>query len=151
MGGTKIRVSIKRLLGNTDLPLPDYQSESAVGMDIHAAVDGELVINPGAIVSVPCGFSVAIPEGYEGQVRPRSGLAAKHGISVANSPGTIDPDYRGEIKVILINNGAQEFRVKRGMRIAQMLILPVPRAEWQEVEDLPPTARSDGGFGHTGE
>jgi dUTP pyrophosphatase len=120
-------------------------------MDISAAVEKELLIPPGSIALIPCGFSIAIPAGYEAQVRPRSGLAAKYGLSIPNSPGTIDPDYRGEIKVVLMNNGTREFRVERGMRIAQMLILPVPRVEWREVEDLPPTRRASGGFGHTGE
>lgn len=151
MAGNKIRVTIKRLPGNRDLPLPTYQSAGAIGMDIHAAVEKALPISPGEIVVIPCGFAVAIPEGYEGQVRPRSGLAAKYGLSIPNSPGTIDPDYRGEIQVLLMNNGPREFRVERGMRIAQMLILPVPRVEWREVDELPPTKRASGGFGHTGE
>lgn len=119
-------------------------------MDLPAAVDAEVVMKPGAIVSVPCGFALAIPQGYEGQIRPRSGLAAK-GISIPNSPGTIDPDYRGEVTVLLINQGSQDFRVVRGMRIAQLLVLPVPRVEWLEVDELPPTKRGSGGFGHTGE
>jgi len=151
MADSEITVPVKRLHGNTDIPLPKYQSPGAVGMDIHAAVEDELCIRPGEIVSVPCGFAVAIPAGYEGQVRPRSGMAAKYGISIPNSPGTIDPDYRGEVKVLLTNHGSREFKVTRGMRIAQMLVLPVPRVSWEEVEELPATVRDSGGFGHTGE
>lgn len=151
MTDSEITVPLKRIPGNSDIPLPAYQSAGAVGMDIHAAVENELFIQPGEIVSVPCGFAVAIPLGYEGQVRPRSGLAAKYGISISNSPGTIDPDYRGEVKVLLTNHGRHEFKVTRGMRIAQMLVLPVPRVSWEEVEELPVTVRDSGGFGHTGE
>jgi dUTP pyrophosphatase len=150
MHSENLRVSIKRLTGNTDLPLPTYQSEGAVGMDVHAAINDEVAIKPGEVASIPCGFSIAVPEGYEGQIRPRSGLAAEHGISIPNSPGTIDPDYRGEVKILLINYGSEPFVVKRGMRIAQMLILPVPRVEWIEVSELPATTRAEGGFGHTG-
>jgi dUTP pyrophosphatase len=120
-------------------------------MDICAAVIEELIIRPGGIVAVTCGFSIAIPNGYEGQIRPRSGLAIKHGVSILNSPGTIDPDYRGEIKVILINHGDEDFTVTRGMRIAQMLVLPVTHVEWDEVEGLSTTTRDSGGFGHTDE
>ena len=146
-----IKISIKRLPGNSDLPLPAYQSNGAVGMDLCAAINNDLTIHKNEIVSVPCGFALAIPEGYEGQVRPRSGLAAKYGISVLNSPGTIDSDYRGEVIVVLINSGTQEFKITRGMRIAQMLVLPVPRVEWNEVDELPSTLRNSGGFGHTGQ
>jgi dUTP pyrophosphatase len=145
-----LEIRIQRLPGNADLPLPSYQSADAVGMDLHAAVTAETAIEPRAVVSIPCGFAVAIPPGHEGQVRPRSGLAAKHGIGVANSPGTIDPDYRGEVKVLLVNHGREPFRVTRGMRIAQMVVVPVPRVTWKEVDELPPTARGAGGFGHTG-
>lgn len=151
MISAKIRVPIKRLPGNSDLPLPAYHSAGAVGMDICAAVIEELIIRPGGIVAVTCGFSIAIPNGYEGQIRPRSGLAIKHGVSILNSPGTIDPDYRGEIKVILINHGDEDFTVTRGMRIAQMLVLPVTHVEWDEVEGLSTTTRDSGGFGHTDE
>jgi dUTP pyrophosphatase len=146
-----VTVLIKRLPGNTDISIPEYHSEGAVGMDIQAAVRRDVVIVPGQIVSIPCGFCIAIPDGYEGQIRPRSGLAAKHGISIPNSPGTIDPDYRGEVKVLLLNNGSEAFHVKRGMRIAQMLVLPVPHVKWQEVDELPSTVRASGGFGHTGD
>ena len=119
-------------------------------MDLHAAVDGDLVIEPGAIALVPCGFAMAVPVGYEAQIRPRSGLATRHGISMPNSPGTIDADYRGEVKVPLINLGSRAFTVTRNMRIAQMLIKPVFVAQWETVEHLPPSQRGEGGFGHTG-
>jgi dUTP pyrophosphatase len=145
-----LEVKIRRLPGNTDLPLPSYQTKGAVGMDVHAAVTAEVTIAPGEVAGIPCGFSLAIPPGYEAQLRPRSGLAAKNAISLANSPGTIDPDYRGEVKALLINHGRSPFVVTRGMRIAQLLVLPVPRVAWVEVEDLPTTERGAGGFGHTG-
>lgn len=143
-------VRIRRLAGNADLPLPSYQTKDAAGMDVHAAVPSDVTIRPGEVAGVPCGFSLAVPPGYEAQVRPRSGLAAKHAITLANPPGTIDPDYRGEVKVLLINLGKSEFVVTRGMRIAQLLVLPVPRVAWVEVDELPPTERGAGGFGHTG-
>ncbi|HXX92517.1 MAG TPA: dUTP diphosphatase [Planctomycetota bacterium] len=145
-----LEVLIRRLPGNEDVPLPSYQTEGSVGMDLHAAVAGELSIAPGAFATIPCGFALAVPPGHEAQVRPRSGLAAQHGLSIVNTPGTIDPDYRGEVKVILINHGRAPFSVVRGMRIAQMLIVPVPRVAWKEVSELPPTGRGSGGFGHTG-
>jgi dUTP pyrophosphatase len=145
-----LRIPLRRLDGHADLPLPGYQSEGAVGMDLPAAVRDEVTLAPGASALIPCGFAIAVPPGYEAQVRPRSGLAAKNGVSVLNTPGTIDPDYRGEVKVILVNHGKEPFTVRRGMRIAQMLVLPVPRFEWTEVPELPPTARAGGGFGHTG-
>ena len=145
-----IEVKIQRLPGNSDVPLPAYQSQDAVGMDLHAAVREPVTVAPGDVAGIPCGFAMALPPGYEAQVRPRSGLAAKNAISLANTPGTIDPDYRGEVKVLLINHGKAPFVVTRGMRIAQMLVLPVPRVAWQEVSELPPTARGGGGFGHTG-
>lgn len=148
---TPLEVPIRRLPGNDDLPLPAYQTQDAVGLDLHAAVREETVLPPGGTAAIPCGFALAVPSGYEAQVRPRSGLAAKNGISLVNTPGTIDPDYRGEVKVLLINHGAEPFRVTRGMRIAQMLILPVPRVAWKEVPELPPTGRGAGGFGHTGQ
>lgn len=143
---------IRRLPGCTDVPLPAYQSALAAGMDLHAAVpaDAPVTLAPGAIQLIPCGFQMAVPEGYEAQVRPRSGLAVKHGISMPNTPGTIDADYRGQVQVPLVNLGAAPFVVTRGMRIAQMLIKPVPRTQWVEVEELPDTTRGAGGFGHTG-
>jgi dUTP pyrophosphatase len=146
-----IEIAIQRLPGNGDLPLPACQSANAVGMDLHAAVTQEIVIAPGAIVAIPCGFALAIPPGYEAQIRPRSGLAARNGISIANGPGTIDPDYRGEVKALLINHGQEPFRVTRGMRIAQMVVAPALRVAWKEVSGLPVTDRGVGGFGHTGQ
>jgi dUTP pyrophosphatase len=146
----QLTVQIHRLAGNLDLPLPQYQTADAAAMDLHAAVKESIVVPPGDIALVPCGFSIAVPQGFEGQIRPRSGLAAKSGITVVNSPGTIDSDYRGEVKVALINLGKATFLVDRGMRIAQLLIVPVPQVHWQEVAELPDTARGDGGFGHTG-
>lgn len=145
-----IHVPVMRLSGNEDVPLPDYQSEHAAGMDLHAAVDEPVTIPPGEVGMIRCGFAMAVPVGYEAQVRPRSGLAAKFGISMPNAPGTIDADYRGEVMVPLINHGKEPFVVTRHMRIAQMIIKPVPRAQWQEVSELPPTDRGAGGFGHTG-
>jgi dUTP pyrophosphatase len=122
----------------------------AAGMDLHAAIDADVVIDPGGIVLIPTGLEVAIPEGHEGQVRPRSGLAVKHGISLPNTPATIDADYRGEIRVPLINLGAQPFSVTRGMRIAQFVVAPVVQVAWDEVSELPVTARGGQGFGHSG-
>ena len=145
-----LEVRIRRLPGNADLPLPSYQTKDAVGMDVPAAVTSDVTIAPGEVAGIPCGFSLAVPPGYEAQVRPRSGLAAKHAISLANTPGTIDPDYRGEVKILLINHGKAPFVVTRGMRIAQLLVLPVPRVAWVEVDELPSTERGAGGFGHTG-
>lgn len=145
-----LKVPIHKLPGNEDLPLPGYQTEHSVAMDLHAAVREPLVLEPSEIGMVPCGFAIAVPDGYEAQIRPRSGLAAKYGVMVVNSPGTIDSDYRGEVKVILLNHGTEPFVIERGMRIAQMLIAPVPKVEWQSVEELPETTRGTGGFGHTG-
>lgn len=149
MGGP-IRVRIRRKPGSEDVPLPRYMSDHAVGMDVRAACDGDIRIAPGDVRLVPCGFYMAVPVGYEAQIRPRSGLAIKHGIVVPNSPGTIDADYRGEVCVILGNVGREEFVVKRGMRIAQMVIAAVMRGEVVEVNSLEQTPRGDGGFGHTG-
>ena len=147
-----VEVAICRLEGNPDLPLPTYQSRHAAGMDVHAAVlvEAPVLLNPGEIHLIPCGFAIAVPVGYEAQLRPRSGLAVKHGISMPNTPGTIDCDYRGQVCVPLINHGQEPIEITRGMRIAQMIIKPVPRAVWQEVDQLPPTERGEGGFGHTG-
>jgi len=130
--------------------LPSYQTEGASGMDLRADIEGEVVIPPLGRVLVPTGISVAIPPGVEGQVRPRSGLAIRNGITCLNSPGTIDSDYRGEISVILVNLGAEPFSVRRGDRVAQLVFTPVGRATWREVEILDPTPRGEGGFGHTG-
>ncbi|MEM9416584.1 MAG: dUTP diphosphatase [Planctomycetota bacterium] len=144
---------IKRLPGNdaaTGTPLPAYQSEHAAGMDIHAHLGDAITLEPGAIALVPTGFAIAIPVGYEAQIRPRSGLACKHGVTVPNAPGTIDADYRGEVKVALINLGQAAFTIEPGMRIAQMILKPVPQCVWQEVAELDDTERGAGGFGHSG-
>lgn len=146
-----LRISITILPGNEDLPLPAYQTAHAAAMDLCAAVTGPLVLAPGDIALVGCGFAMAVPEGFEAQVRPRSGLAARSGITVVNAPGTIDPDYRGEVKVALINLGRTAFSIDRGMRIAQLLVAPVARVAWEQVETLSETARGAGGFGHTGQ
>lgn len=144
-----MKVRVQRLHSH-DLPLPQYMTPGASGVDIYAAVDGEVVIPPGQIFLVPTGLAVAIPEGYEAQIRPRSGLALKHGITLLNTPGTIDADYRGEIKVIVINLGDKEYILKRGERIAQMVFTRVEKVEWEETDDLENTERGSGGFGHTG-
>jgi dUTP pyrophosphatase len=133
-----------------DLNLPSYESTEAAGMDVEAAVHGEMIIEPGQMGLVPTGFGVALPTGYELQVRPRSGLAVKYGLTILNSPGTIDADYRGEVKIALINLGHKPFTIHRGDRIAQLVLAPVTRARLYLVEDLGPTDRGDGGFGHTG-
>jgi dUTP pyrophosphatase len=145
-----VTVLIKRLGGAEDLPLPVRMTAEAAGFDLRAALVDPVVLAPGQIHVVPCGFAMAIPKGYEGQVRPRSGLAAKHGVTLVNTPGTIDSDYRGEIMVPLINLGSTAFTVERGMRIAQMLILPVPPVSLVVVDELDETPRGSGGFGHTG-
>jgi dUTP pyrophosphatase len=145
-----ITVRIKRAPGAADVPLPARMTAHAAGLDLAAAVPGPLVLQPGDIAVVPCGFSMAVPPGYEAQVRPRSGLSSRHGVTMVNSPGTIDSDYRGEVMVPLINLGKAPFTVERGMRIAQMLVLPVPRVEIVETGELDDTDRGAGGFGHTG-
>lgn len=132
------------------LSLPTYETSRSAGMDLPAAIDDPLIISPGEWMLVPTGLSIALPPDYEAQIRPRSGLAAKHGLTVLNSPGTIDADYRGEIKVILINHGSEQYEVTRGMRIAQMVVAPVIQARWQPVDKLDDTARGTGGFGSTG-
>ena len=150
MDRTTVQVAITRLPHNSDLPLPSYETDQAAGMDLPAAVEADLVIEPGKRAVVPTGLAIALPAGYEAQVRPRSGLAAKNGVTVLNSPGTVDADYRGEVKVILINLGDAPFTITRGMRIAQMVIAPVTQAAMVEVAALPETARGAGGFGSTG-
>jgi len=145
-----IDIAVKRLPGGDGLPLPAYESELAAGMDLLAAVADPLELAPGARAIIPTGLAIALPAGYEAQVRPRSGLAAKNGVTVLNSPGTIDADYRGEVGVILINLGEAPFRVERGMRIAQMVVAPVTRAGLTEVDQLPESVRGTGGFGSTG-
>jgi len=148
----RVEVRIKRLLHGADLPLPDYQSALAAGLDLLAAVpaDAPIELVPGARALVPTGIAIALPPGFEGQVRPRSGLAARHGITVLNTPGTVDADYRGELQVILVNFGAEPFVISRGMRIAQLIAAPVQRIKLVEVDALESTARAQGGFGSTG-
>ncbi|WP_370191066.1 dUTP diphosphatase [Qipengyuania sp.] len=144
----RIGVQVKRLPHGQDLALPAYATEGAAGMDVLAAED--VTLAPGQRHAVATGLALAIPQGYEIQVRPRSGLALKHGITVPNTPGTIDSDYRGELKVILINHGAEEFAIARGDRVAQLVLAPVTQAAWEEVEALDATERGAGGFGSTG-
>ena len=145
------RVQIKRLRSARDLELPIRASEQAAGVDLHAAIETSLTLEPGARALVPTGIAIALPAGYEGQVRPRSGLAAKCGITLVNSPGTIDADYRGEIKVILINLGAEPVTFERGDRVAQLVVQRLPEIEWETVDELSATERGAGGFGHTGD
>lgn len=146
----QIRVALKRVRPGSDIPLPRYMTSHSAGMDLHADLDREAVIHPGERLLVPTGIAIALPDGYEAQIRPRSGLAMKHGISLVNSPGTIDADYRGEIAVIVINHGSEPFPIRRGERIAQMVVARFSRVEWLENVELEHTARGDGGFGHTG-
>jgi dUTP pyrophosphatase len=148
----QLSIPISRLRGEVDedLPLPRYMSDGAAGMDLFAAVDEDLTVQPQEAVLVPTGLAVAIPEGFEGQIRARSGLAVAHGLAVINAPGTIDSDYRGEIKVALINLGKKPFSIHRGDRIAQMIINRVYRVQWDLKESLAATERNEGGFGHTG-
>jgi dUTP pyrophosphatase len=145
-----VSVSVKCLEHGRGLPLPAYATEHAAGMDLVAAVNEPITLNPGERAMVPTGLAIALPMGFEAQVRPRSGLAVKNGVTVLNSPGTIDADYRGEVKVILINHGKEPFTIERGARIAQMVIAPVTLAQWTETENLPETLRGEGGFGSTG-
>jgi len=145
-----IRVSIKRLPHNEDLPLPSYESAAAAGMDLPAAVTADVTLQPGERELIATGLAIALPVGHEAQIRPRSGLAARNGVTVLNTPGTVDADYRGEVKVILVNLGSEPFTVTRGMRIAQMVIAPVVHAAMDLVDELPETARGAGGFGSTG-
>jgi dUTP pyrophosphatase len=147
---TPLAVQIRRLSSAEGLALPTYMTPGAAGMDLHAAVESDVLVEPGRIVLVPTGLEVAIPDGFEGQVRPRSGLAVTYGISLPNTPATIDADYRGEIRVPLINLGREAFRVSRGMRIAQLVVAPVVRVSWDEVSQLPATDRAGKGFGHSG-
>jgi len=152
MSAPVVTLALRRLPHAEGLPLPAYETPGAAGMDLRAALpeDAPVTLAPGERQMIPTGLSMAIPEGYEVQVRPRSGLAAKHGLTCLNSPGTVDSDYRGELKVILINLGQEPFVVRRGERIAQMVAAPVTRAVFQEVDALPETARGEGGFGSTG-
>lgn len=145
-----VKVKVKRRPGTEDLPLPAYMTAGAAGMDLYAAVEEEVVLHPGERRLIPTGLYISLPPGYEAQIRPRSGLALRHGISMVNTPGTIDSDYRGEIGVILINHGREPFIVRRGDRIAQMVVSRVERVEWEEVDALDESERGSGGFGHTG-
>lgn len=143
-------VPLKVLPHGRGLALPAYLTAQSVGMDLAAAVEKELTIHAGHTALIPTGIQIAVPPGYEAQIRPRSGLALNSALLLPNSPGTVDPDYRGEVKVVLLNMGSKPFKVTRGMRIAQMVIAPVVRADVRLVEELPPTERGEGGFGHTG-
>lgn len=145
-----VPIAVVQLPHGRGLPLPAYQTAGAAGLDLLAAVDVEVVLPPGGRALVPTGLQIALPEGYEAQVRPRSGLAVQHGVTCLNSPGTIDSDYRGEVRVLLCNLGTEPFTVRRGDRIAQLVVAPVSRVEWRPADALPPTARGEGGFGHTG-
>ena len=145
-----VRVGVARLPGSEDLPLPEYMSDGASGMDLSAAVREPVTIGPGEIAHVPTGIAIEVPAGHEGQIRSRSGLALRQGVFVLNGPGTIDSDYRGEVGVVLANFGREAFTVRRGDRIAQLVIAEVSRAAWFESEPLAPSGRQGGGFGHTG-
>jgi len=145
-----VQIAVRRLPHNADLPLPAYATAGAAGMDLLAAVTAPVIIEPGRRALIPTGLAVALPQGYELQIRPRSGLALRHGIVLPNAPGTIDEDYRGEIQVIVLNAGDAPFTVERGTRIAQAVLAPVVRGDWQEVASLDATARNAGGFGSTG-
>ena len=145
-----VSVVVKRLPHNADLPLPEYESVAASGMDLPAAIESDLIIKPGERQLVPTGLAIALPEGYEAQICPRSGLALRNGVTILNTPGTIDSDYRGEVKVILVNFSNCNFIIQRGMRIAQMVIAPVLQVSLMDVDVLPETNRGDDGFGSTG-
>jgi dUTP pyrophosphatase len=146
----QIKVLFKKLDHGTDLELPSYESSEAAGMDIRVALIEPLTLKPGARALIPTGFKMALPVGYEAQIRPRSGLAYKKGITMLNTPGTIDSDYRGEVKVLVINHSEEPFKINHGDRIAQMVIAPVYQATIEEVKELPETNRGEGGFGSTG-
>lgn len=146
----EVRIEIKRLRRSTaELDLPAYMTEGAAGMDLCADVESDLALAPMARALIPTGIAIALPPGFEAQIRPRSGLALRHGLTMINSPGTIDSDYRGEIQVIAINLGLEPIVIQRGQRIAQMVVQRVVRAQWREVDELPLSARHDGGFGHS--
>ena len=147
---SEVAVAVTRLPGNDDIALPRYETAQSAGLDLAAAVAAAVVLAPGGRTAIPTGLAIALPPGYEAQIRPRSGLAARNGVTVLNAPGTIDADYRGEIKVVLANLGDEPFAVERGMRIAQMVVAPVTRIAWDEVDALPDSARGGGGFGSTG-
>jgi dUTP pyrophosphatase len=145
-----MKIAIRRLPHAEDLPLPAYATPGAAGLDLFAAVENDIRLPPGGRAAVPTGIALALPEGFEAQVRPRSGLALRHGITVLNAPGTIDSDYRGEVTAILVNHGEEVFTVARGMKIAQLVIAPHARVEWSETASLESTLRGSGGFGSTG-
>lgn len=147
---TQVEIAVTRLPHNADLPLPAYETTQSAGMDLAAAINAPMTLAPGKRAMVPTGLAIALPAGYEAQVRPRSGLAAKNGVTVLNTPGTIDADYRGEVKVILVNLGEDSFEIERGMRIAQMVIAPVTQASFTGIDSLSETERGSGGFGSTG-
>jgi dUTP pyrophosphatase len=150
MTAAHLKVPLQRMPHGNDLDLPSYATALSAGMDLIAAVDDPISLEPGARAVIPSGIAIALPQGFEAQVRPRSGLAAKHGVTVLNSPGTIDADYRGEIGVILVNFGDETFHVDRGMRIAQMVVAAIETVAWSETDKLPASVRGDGGFGSTG-
>ena len=143
-----MKIAVRRLA--PDLPLPAYATPGSAGLDLLAAVDRDIVLPPGGFSAIPTGIALALPSGYEAQVRPRSGLALRHGVTVLNAPGTVDSDYRGEVAAILINHGKAEFTVTRGMKVAQLVVAPHVRAEWRETDTLDQTERAAGGFGSTG-
>ena len=145
-----LRVAVRRLPHAAELPLPAYATPDCAGLDLMAAIDAPIAIPPGGRAMIPTGIALALPPGHEAQVRPRSGLAARHGITLLNAPGTIDADYRGEVSAILINLGEKTFTVEPGMRIAQMVVAPVVSVDWTETDDLPESVRGEGGFGSTG-
>ena len=147
---SRVKVEVKRLEHNRDIELPAYQTGHSAGLDLPAALSGPLTLQPGERSLVPTGLAIALPPGYEGQVRPRSGLAVKKGLSVLNAPGTIDADYRGEVKLALINLGSEPVTISRGERVAQLVVAPVVQADLTEVDQLPDSPRGEGGFGHTG-
>ncbi|MBC7106489.1 MAG: dUTP diphosphatase [Firmicutes bacterium] len=146
----EVTVRIRRLPAAADLPLPRYMTGGAAGMDLYAAVTEPVVLAPGEYRAIPCGIALALPPGYEAQVRPRSGLAREFGVTLLNAPGTVDADYRGEIQAVLVNHGSRPFTVRRGDRIAQLVVQEVVRVRWEEVGALEATSRGEGGFGHTG-
>lgn len=146
----ELKVYLEQTEDGKDLPIPKYMSEQAAGMDLYACVNESVVLKHGEIKLIPTGIKIALPDGYEAQIRPRSGLAFKYGISLVNTPGTIDADYRGEIKIIMINFGEKDFEIKRGERIAQMVINKIEQVQWEVVDILESSERGEGGFGHTG-
>ena len=149
-GPRRVRIKIKRLRGNQNGPLPTYMTEHAAGLDIHAFLDEDMLIAPGQRRLIPTGLTVAIPDGFEIQVRPRSGLAMRNGVTLVNTPGTIDADYRGEIGILMINHGEKPISIRNGQRIAQLVVSRIYKAELEEVDELPTSRRQEGGFGHTG-